>query len=204
MVCFHVESPLEKTIEVIELQSNTQFNIEYGGERKKSLVREAILKFSEKIPKIETVPKTKAPKSEVKTQGVAPEEELIQIVNYQETKPKLTQPKPNPCTPPIPKPLVKNDPVRMAQPQKMARPPHHLPKSPFPINQLKPGRIEPNQFDSEQETNPKGNQPKEEINQERGKKVVKEGGSPRNHRNHTRKQQTKPGQGNQTKRERIF
>ena len=106
---------VRKTIEGIKLQSNSQFKIEYGGAKKKSLVREAILKFSEKpekIPKMEIVPKTKAPKSEFETQGVAPEEDLIQIVKYNKTKPKLTnvnQPKPNPCNPPIPKTLVRNN-----------------------------------------------------------------------------------------------
>ena len=196
---------VRKTTEETTLQSYNQLEIEYGGVRKKSLVREAILKFSEKNLKTESVPKLEAPKSEIEIKGVAPEETLktsektskiepealkseietkgvapeiesTRIVNQQETNPTLTQPKPNPCTPPTPKPPVV--PAKMAQSQKMMRPPHHQPNHPSHINQLNPGRIEVNQVNSEQETNPNGNQPKEEINQERGKKVVKEGGKP--------------------------
>ena len=107
-----------KTTEKQEIKINSQYKSECGEARKKSLVREAILKFSEKpektpkIPKLETVTKTRAPKSE--TGGVAPKEDLNQglnqslnqIVRNTETKPEVTKPKPNQNNPPPPTPKI--------------------------------------------------------------------------------------------------
>ena len=106
--------------EAVSTQSSTQYKIETRTAQKKSIVRDAILKFSE-IPDLRTKPeparRNQTPDPECEIKGVAP------IKNVNETKPEI-----NPCSPPIPQALVIDN-----------KPPVKTNPNPDPLAQTKPG-----------------------------------------------------------------
>ena len=139
-------------IEAVSAQSSTQYEIETRTAQRKSIVRDAILKFSENTDlrnKPEPARRNQTPDPECENKGVAP------IKNVNETKPEI-----NPCNPPILHDLVIDNltPVKTTP-------------NPDPQNQIKP--VKPNQDEEGKTVNlRKGTKPPEKG----GNQTAKGGG----------------------------
>ena len=158
----------------------TQYRFECNGEwKKKSIVREAILKFSansEQKTKIESAPKTTAQKREPKYE-----------TKPKETKVNQTQIQPNPCYPPVPKapvtnnphPQEPNDPLGQTKPVKIQQDQDRVPKEVKVRNyQPKPTPPETSENPPEGPQKPASPPKTMKLNIHGGSKSVKRGGNP--------------------------
>ena len=144
-------------IGAVPAQNSPQYENETRTAQRKSIVREAILKFSENTDlrsDSEPARRNQTPDPESETKGVAPGKNMNQTI-----------PEPNPCNPPIPQALVID---------KLTPSVKSTPNPLNPLSQIKP--VKPNQEKGDETVNiRKGTK----LPEQGGNQTVKGGGNPR-------------------------